>query len=94
MTQITRRTMLATALAGSFALAGCSNGVGNTGADQIDARVDSALNFLYANYPGTADLRDKSTGMLVMPLITEAGFGLGGAYGRGALRVARRHPAV
>ncbi len=25
--------------------------------------------------------------MLVMPLVTEAGFGLGGSYGRGALRV-------
>jgi lipid-binding SYLF domain-containing protein len=25
--------------------------------------------------------------MLVMPLVTEAGFGFGGAYGRGALRV-------
>lgn len=87
MTKISRRTMLATTLIGTIALAGCSNGVGNSGADQIDARVDSALNFLYANYPGTEDLRDKSTGMLVMPLITEAGFGVGGAYGRGALRV-------
>ena len=25
--------------------------------------------------------------MLVMPLVTEAGFGIGGSYGRGALRV-------
>ena len=87
MTKLNRRTMLATTLIGSLALAACSNGVGNSAADQIDARVDTALDFLYANYPGTADLRDKSAGMLVMPLITEAGFGVGGAYGRGALRV-------
>ncbi|HGG63375.1 MAG TPA: twin-arginine translocation pathway signal, partial [Rhodobacteraceae bacterium] len=30
---------------------------------------------------------NKAVGMLVMPLITKAGFGLGGSYGRGALRV-------
>ncbi|THF85396.1 MAG: twin-arginine translocation pathway signal, partial [Sulfitobacter sp. SK025] len=29
----------------------------------------------------------KSNGMLVMPLVTEAGLGFGGAYGRGALLV-------
>ena len=32
-------------------------------------------------------LADKAVGMLVMPLVTEAGFGVGGAYGRGALIV-------
>ncbi|MEO0587537.1 MAG: HEAT repeat domain-containing protein, partial [Planctomycetota bacterium] len=32
-------------------------------------------------------LEAKSTGMLVMPLVTEAGLGIGGAFGRGALRV-------
>lgn len=53
----------------------------------IDARVDQTLNFLYSKYPQTTDLRDKSVGMLVMPLVTKAGFGLGGSYGRGALRV-------
>jgi lipid-binding SYLF domain-containing protein len=42
---------------------------------------------MYSTYPGTRDLAEKSTGMLVMPLMTEAGLGLGGAYGRGALRV-------
>jgi lipid-binding SYLF domain-containing protein len=31
-------------------------------------------------------MRDAA-GMLVMPLVTEAGFGFGGAYGRGALRI-------
>jgi lipid-binding SYLF domain-containing protein len=42
---------------------------------------------MYASYPNTADIADKANGMLVMPLVTEAGFGLGGGYGRGALRV-------
>ncbi len=65
----------------------CANGVGSTGGAAIDARVEATLNYLYNRYPGTQELADKSVGMLVMPLITEAGFGIGGAYGRGALRV-------
>ena len=32
-------------------------------------------------------LDQRSVGKLVMPLITDAGLGVGGAYGRGALRV-------
>ncbi len=53
----------------------------------IDARVDATLEFLYGKYPGTRDLASKAAGMLVMPLVTKAGFGIGGSYGRGALRV-------
>ena len=30
-------------------------------------------------------------GMLVMPVITEAGFGFGASYGRGALRINGTH---
>ncbi|PIE12470.1 MAG: hypothetical protein CSA68_12615 [Rhodobacterales bacterium] len=74
--------------AGGVALlgAGCGNGIGSNRGAAIDARVDATLNHLYNRYPGTRDLADKSTGMLVMPLVTEAGLGIGGAYGRGALR--------
>ncbi|MCU0912707.1 MAG: YSC84-related protein [Rhodobacteraceae bacterium] len=43
--------------------------------------------FLYSRYPNTQDLSTKAAGILWMPLITEAGFGIGGSYGRGALRV-------
>ena len=68
-------------------LSACANGVGGSGAATIDARVDSTLSQLYANYPATRELADKSVGQLVMPLVTEAGLGLGGGYGRGALRV-------
>ncbi len=68
-------------------LAACDNSLRGNGAATIDARVDTTLDYLYSTYPGTTDLRDKSVGMLVMPLVTEAGFGIGGSYGRGALRV-------
>lgn len=53
----------------------------------IDARVDATLAEMYRLYPNTQSLAQKANGMLVMPLVTEAGLGLGGAYGRGALRV-------
>ncbi|MEL7212083.1 MAG: lipid-binding SYLF domain-containing protein [Pseudomonadota bacterium] len=67
--------------------AACGNGVGSRGPETIDARVDATLNYMYREFPGTQDLRRKSTGMLVMPLVTEAGLGIGGSYGRGALRI-------
>jgi lipid-binding SYLF domain-containing protein len=86
MTQIPRRAVLAGAAA-TLALTACGNGIGSPGSSNIDARVDATLNYLDSNYPGTRDLRQKSVGMLVMPLITEASFGFGGSYGRGALRV-------
>ncbi|WP_197915960.1 lipid-binding SYLF domain-containing protein [Thiosulfatihalobacter marinus] len=87
MDRMTRRGFTLTGLAAAGLTAACGNGVGSNGANEIDARVDTTLNYLYTNYPNTTDLRDKASGMLVMPVITEAGFGFGGGYGRGALRV-------
>ena len=86
MATFPRRTFLV-GLGATGLLAACENGINSTGGATIDARVDATLNELYAQYPGTATLRDKSVGQLVMPLITEAGLGIGGSYGRGALRV-------
>jgi len=87
MTNITRRHLIAGSTCAALLLAGCNNGLSGNGAEIIDARADASLDYLYSNYPGTHDLRDKAAGMLVMPLITEVGFGLGGSFGRGALRV-------
>lgn len=86
MTHISRRTFALGAVAGTT-LAACGNGIGSNGASTIDARVASTLNFMYDKYPGTRDLREKSAGMLVMPLVTEVGLGLGGSFGRGVLQV-------
>lgn len=90
MTQYTRRTVLA--LGGAALLSACNgailgNGVGSNGAATIDARVEATKSYLFGNYPGTRDLASKSQGVLYMPLLTEAGFGIGGGYGRGALQV-------
>ncbi|MFD3189218.1 YSC84-related protein [Sedimentitalea sp. HM32M-2] len=84
---LSRRGFTLYALAGLTVTAACGNGVGSAGAATIDARVDATLNQMYSQFPNTVDLAGKSTGMLVMPLVTEAGFGFGGGYGRGALRV-------
>ncbi len=87
MTTFSRRTFIAAAGATTALTAACGNGIGSNGGATIDARVNSTRDYLYANYPGAADLASKAQGILYMPLVTEAGFGVGGAYGRGALRI-------
>lgn len=82
---LTRRGLLLGA--GALALAACNNGIGSNGGAQIDARVDATQSFLFSRYPGTQDLASRASGVLYMPLMTEAGFGVGGAFGRGALRI-------
>lgn len=86
MTITTRRALLAGGGA-TLLLAACGNGVGSKGSAQIDARVASTQNFLFTTYPGTRDLAARAAGVLYMPLVTEAGFGFGGSYGRGALQI-------
>lgn len=86
MTTYSRRGFLA-ATGASGLLAACGNGIGSNGSAQIDARVDATRDYLFNSYPGTRDLSNQAAGVLYMPLVTEAGFGIGGAYGRGALRV-------
>ena len=86
MTTLNRRTLIMGAASVPL-LSACGNGLGSSAADRIDARVDSAIDFMYDNIPGTQDLMQDADGVLVIPLITEAGFGIGGGYGRGALRI-------
>lgn len=85
--RLTRRGFALGALATTGLTAACGNGVGSSGAATIDARVDATLRQMRDLYPSTQTLADKSTGMLVMPLVTEAGFIFGAGYGRGALRI-------
>ena len=82
---MTRRGLLLGA--GAVTLAACSNGIGSNGAVQIDARVAATESYLFSQYPGTQDLANRAAGVLYMPLMTEVGAGLGGAFGRGALRI-------
>lgn len=86
MNGLSRRSVILSggAMAG---LAACGNGIGSNGAARLDARVDATRDFLTSRYPGTVDLTNKAAGVLYMPMMTEAGFFFGGAYGRGALRI-------
>ncbi len=86
MTHFTRRSFASSLLA-TAGLAACGNGINSQRPAAIDARVASTLDFLYSNYPNTRDLAARASGQLVMPVVTEAGLGLGASYGRGALRI-------
>ena len=86
MSRLTRRSVIA-GIGASGRWAGCVNPLENNGAAAIDARVASTVAYMHRTYPGTLDLTEKASGMLVMPLITEAGLGLGGSYGRGSLLI-------
>jgi len=90
MTQVSRRMFLG--LTGAALMSACDgaitgNGVGSSGAAKIDARVAATRDYLFASYPGTRDLAARAAGVLYMPLVTEAGLGFGGSYGRGALQL-------
>jgi lipid-binding SYLF domain-containing protein len=82
---ISRRFLLLGGAA--LGLSGCSNAVGQDAPSRLDARVDATRNYLLQNYPAVAPLVQGARGVLYMPLMTEAGFGVGGAYGQGALRI-------
>jgi lipid-binding SYLF domain-containing protein len=86
MTPWTRRSFLAAAGAG---LAACTSAPPppESARDRIDADVDAALNELYANVPGAAELGSRSQGILVIPNIRKVGFFASGAYGEGALLI-------
>lgn len=85
--KMSRRIFTVGALASTGVMAACGNGVGSRGSVTIDARVGATLQEMYRTYPNTRSLAQRANGLLVMPLITEAGFGFGGAFGRGALLV-------
>ena len=82
---ISRRFLLLGGAA--LGLSGCSNAVGQDAPSRLDARVDATRNYLLQNYPAVAPLVQGARGVLYMPLMTEAGLGFGGAFGRGALRI-------
>ncbi|SMH55317.1 Uncharacterized conserved protein [Maritimibacter sp. HL-12] len=87
MSRYSRRGFMVAIGGGGLALAGCGNGMGSEGPARIDARVEATLQQMYSDLPDSRRLEENAVGMLVMPLVTEAGFGVGGSYGRGALMV-------
>ncbi|AUH32055.1 twin-arginine translocation pathway signal [Paracoccus tegillarcae] len=87
-TTISRRGLLLGAGAtATLAVAGCNNGTSENAAGRLEARVDATHQYMVQTYPSTAAMAQSAAGILYMPLMTEAGFGIGGAYGQGALRI-------
>ena len=56
-------------------------------AQSIDADVDATLSRLYQTVAGSRELVGKARGILVFPRVVQAGIGVGGEHGDGALRV-------
>ena len=56
-------------------------------AKEIDVGVDEALKKFYKEMPGGKGFLNGSKGVLVFPQVLKAGFGIGGEYGEGALRI-------
>jgi lipid-binding SYLF domain-containing protein len=55
--------------------------------EEIDSSVKAAIAELYKTVPGSEDVAKHAYGILVFPAIYKAGIGIGGQYGKGALRV-------
>jgi lipid-binding SYLF domain-containing protein len=82
---------LATFLALGLSLAAAApQPVNAASAVEIDAQVDAALTRFYEEVPAARDLATKAKGILIFPSVVKAGFGVGGEYGEGALRVGGR----
>ena len=57
-------------------------------AKEIDIKVDAALERFTKEIGGAKSLLKVAQGVLVFPSVIKAGFGIGGEYGEGALRIA------
>ena len=86
MNKVKRRHFLNIALL-SIPLLGCSgNTITQLGTD-IDKDASEAMRILFQMTPNTKSIFDRAAGVLIMPKITKASFGVGGAYGEGVLQI-------
>ena len=56
-------------------------------AKEIDIKVNDALKRFYKDVGGAKEFIKESKGVLIFPDVIKAGFGIGGEYGEGALRI-------
>ena len=56
-------------------------------ANEIDIKVDAALEKFSEEVGGAQKFLKNAKGVLVFPSVIKAGFGIGGEYGEGALRI-------
>ena len=83
---IIRKIFLVTVLMISFISQALINDAIAYTAKQIDTDVDATLE-LFDEVKGSKGVLNKAKGILVFPSVIKAGFGIGGEYGEGALRI-------
>ena len=54
---------------------------------EIDAKVNEVLARFYMDVASAKELSTKAQGILTFPSVVKAGFGIGGEFGEGALRI-------
>jgi len=54
---------------------------------ELNAKANASLKELYAKTESAKSLSKKSAGILISPAVYKAGFGIGGEYGEGVLRI-------
>ena len=86
MTFIGRRSFLLGTLS-SFPIMSCTGTTITKTAGDIDSDADEVLDLLFNINPDSQSIYERAAGVLIMPQITKASFGLGGTYGEGALRI-------
>jgi len=86
---LSRNTIAVALFAALVLFAGPTRGKAAS-AGEIERDVSVTLERLYRTIPGTRELGSRAFGILVFPTIIKAGWGIGGEYGEGALRVGGR----
>ena len=81
------RNLILAALFSVLALLPAARSARAASAHEIDAGVNETLDRFFNKIGGARELAHKSVGILVFPSIVKAGFGFGGEYGEGALRL-------
>ncbi len=56
-------------------------------AEEINSSVNESVKSFYEKVSAAEGLAEKAEGILVFPSVIKAGFGIGGEYGEGALRI-------
>ena len=75
------------ALVALSALIGSAQSGNAASGGEIDQRVSNTLERFYGHVRGGEQLASKARAVLVFPSIVKAGFGVGGEYGEGELRI-------
>lgn len=88
-TLLTRRSVLVSGTTLIATAAGAMPAAAKSGAE-IDGDVNHTLDHFYRKVGQGYELERRAAAVLVFPSVVKAGFGIGGEYGEGALRIQGR----